>query len=245
MPMLNAHSHRNWKQGFTLIELTVVIAIIVMLALLTTASFSTIRAKAGQANCASNLRQIGIGFLAYNGENNGSFPPHWGADQNGDVLAWYGFVAPYIVDWKKPTQPMDKIFHCPSNPRPYNTSMNYLSETKNVDQSYGYNYYYLTSNPSWALKYRAAAIANKTKFVLVGDIPTFGDNNDIVPFGGSFSGLRLYPSATASYGALMGVSKRHGKGANFLFLDGHVEHQNSQSFARDKFNNVNWIPSVE
>lgn len=243
--MSKSNFYRNRNSGFTLIELTVVIGIIVILALITSASFTTIRAKAGQANCATNLRQIGIGFLSYNAENSGGFPPHWGGDQDGKVLAWYGFVAPYIVDWKGPGQPMDKIFRCPSNPRPYNAGINYLSETKNVDQSYGYNYYYLTGNPSWALKYRAPAIANKTKFVLVGDIPTFGDAKDVVNFGGSMPGLRLYPAATAGYDALMGVSKRHSAGANFLFLDGHVEHQRSQSFARDDFKNVNWIPTVE
>lgn len=52
-------------QGFTLIELLVVIAVIAILAALLFPVFAEARAKARQAGCLSNLRQIGTALAMY------------------------------------------------------------------------------------------------------------------------------------------------------------------------------------
>ncbi len=51
--------------GFTLIELLVVIAIIAILAAILFPVFARARAKARQAKCLSNLKQIGLSFHMY------------------------------------------------------------------------------------------------------------------------------------------------------------------------------------
>jgi prepilin-type N-terminal cleavage/methylation domain-containing protein len=51
--------------GFTLIELLVVIAIIAILAAILFPVFAQARAKARQASCLSNLKQIGTGLMMY------------------------------------------------------------------------------------------------------------------------------------------------------------------------------------
>jgi prepilin-type N-terminal cleavage/methylation domain-containing protein/prepilin-type processing-associated H-X9-DG protein len=53
------------SKGFTLIELLVVIAIIAILAAVLFPVFATAREKARQTGCASNLKQLGLGFLQY------------------------------------------------------------------------------------------------------------------------------------------------------------------------------------
>jgi prepilin-type N-terminal cleavage/methylation domain-containing protein/prepilin-type processing-associated H-X9-DG protein len=53
------------KKGFTLIELLVVIAIISILASMIFPSFARAREMARRSSCASNMKQLGLGFLQY------------------------------------------------------------------------------------------------------------------------------------------------------------------------------------
>jgi prepilin-type N-terminal cleavage/methylation domain-containing protein/prepilin-type processing-associated H-X9-DG protein len=65
--------------GFTLVELLVVIAVIAILAALLLPSISQAKRKALQANCTSNLRQIGVALQLWIDENDGWLPPGGGA----------------------------------------------------------------------------------------------------------------------------------------------------------------------
>lgn len=60
--------------GFTLIELLAVIAIIACLASLLMPSIATMRQKADELKCVSNLRQIGVSGLLYANDHNERLP---------------------------------------------------------------------------------------------------------------------------------------------------------------------------
>jgi prepilin-type N-terminal cleavage/methylation domain-containing protein/prepilin-type processing-associated H-X9-DG protein len=66
MPCLN--------RAFTLIELLVVIAIIGILAALLLPALSASKMKAQGIKCLSNLKQLQLGWIMYNDENNGQIP---------------------------------------------------------------------------------------------------------------------------------------------------------------------------
>ena len=61
-------------QGFTLIEILVAIAMIAILAAILFPVFAQAREKARQITCLSNQKQLGLGFLQYNQDNDEAFP---------------------------------------------------------------------------------------------------------------------------------------------------------------------------
>src|SRR5438445_7795482 len=66
---------RKLQKAFTLIELLVVIAIIAILAALLLPALAKAKAKAAQANCVSNMKQIGLAWLSWVHDHEfGNFP---------------------------------------------------------------------------------------------------------------------------------------------------------------------------
>jgi len=87
------------RRGFTLIELLVVIAIISILAGVLFPVFARTREKARQASCASNLRQVALGFSMYSQDNDDSLPPRWDGTRY-----WSAIIYQYVNN--------DQVFEC-------------------------------------------------------------------------------------------------------------------------------------
>jgi prepilin-type N-terminal cleavage/methylation domain-containing protein/prepilin-type processing-associated H-X9-DG protein len=99
------------KKAFTLIELLVVIAIIAILAAILFPVFATAREKARQISCASNLKQLGLGFIQYVQDYDEKFPCGI-YDTSPWVIylgnGWAGAIYPY----EKSTG----VYKCPDDP---------------------------------------------------------------------------------------------------------------------------------
>lgn len=99
------------QRGFTLIELLVVIAIIAILAAILFPVFTAAREKARQANCMSNLKQIGTALTMFLNDNDNRFPntnAQWGAQDGwGDQPMIANVLSRYVKN--------DKVWRCKSD----------------------------------------------------------------------------------------------------------------------------------
>ncbi len=110
-------------RAFTLIELLVVIAIIAILAALIFPVFAQARAKARQAVCSSNLRQIGIAVAMYTQDCDGLYPyavdpADWSTPQIWNGQPAFQAEIPnigHINDVLGPYIKSRELFHCPSD----------------------------------------------------------------------------------------------------------------------------------
>jgi prepilin-type N-terminal cleavage/methylation domain-containing protein len=114
------------KKAFTLIELLVVIAIIAILAALLLPALAAAKRKAQRINCISNIKQMGIAFRIWEGDNKDKYPMAvstvtGGAQENiytaGNTAvqcpAGYGITNVYVVMSNELSTP--KVLFCPSD----------------------------------------------------------------------------------------------------------------------------------
>jgi len=142
------------RNGVTLIEMLVVIAVIGMLAAIILPVFFQVREKARQVTCLSNLKQLGTAMAMYAIDWNGRFPAAR-VSEGGHGNPFGNWAGVYSVDGKcDPTKGQlypyvrnASVYMCPSDsgtsvrnitdpealPYPLSFSMNYKMSFRNPD----------------------------------------------------------------------------------------------------------------
>jgi prepilin-type N-terminal cleavage/methylation domain-containing protein/prepilin-type processing-associated H-X9-DG protein len=209
---------RNSVRGFTLVELLVVMAIILILIGLSYPATLTALTHARTAKCSNNVRQIAIGMLAFAGDNNGNLPisgsviPYNTLSPDTGQYGWTQQLEPYMGVGSSKEDPSGKsVYQCPDR----------ASVTGNTYYSYfnGAHAAYAQSNGSFAavsiMKMRSPA-----SHIIVGDISVSGI------FGTDDADKDDYTQDPAFNGATTASSNSigiHGGTVNIGFADGHVE----------------------
>ena len=211
------------NKGFTLIELLVVIAIIAILAAILFPVFAKAREKARQASCASNIKQLAIGLIAYSQDYDEAFSPSFyrngsnfeiqtvpnmpgshyrtnygSAPQNDYFITWMDMIYPYVKNLK--------VFTCPSAQEKEFPGYGYSGVV-----SGWYRWYY--TNTDNGVPAKQADINYPSDIIMIVD-----NNRPYAPYTGPFE-----TGASAQISALRWMVYRHSDGANFAYVDGHVK----------------------
>lgn len=194
------------KLAFTLIELLVVISIIAILAGIALPVFNKVLEKGKAVNCASNLRQLGIGTAAYLNDNDDQlfYAPGSAGVTSG---TWPTTLHnKYVTNWKTFRSPFDKI----TNARPEATR-------EPAPVSYAINQNCFGTN--------ASKFASPSQLIIMA--PHISGTKDVV-FDETSDQNPLLPLPPA--GKKLGTHAGRTQ-INALFADTHVEGMNYQRFS--------------
>lgn len=238
----------DWRllvNGFTLVELIVVIAVIGILAALLLPTLNQAKQKAKRIVCQSNLRQLGLALNLYADEHN-QYPTcfRWlpagrgAADPKGSAVSlWNALILPYLAN-------NSEVFNCPSFPPFFRwttvpSTLGYLYPT-NIEGNRPFCYAINANGVSIAnlglvkatplnadtVSRKPSEIRVPADMIAIGD-ETIGTTNS-APYNwvkltgwGVFVGVYI-DSGIDSYRPVR-IGTIHNQGANMFYLDGHVE----------------------
>ena len=232
------HENRFQTSFFTLIELLVVIAIIAILASMLLPALAKARETAKQSSCASNLKQIGLGFINYGNDYKDYFVPM--NNSVSDSTAW--FIVLQQLKYLPESNAPKGVFVCPSATVQWmkNYQNPYTGRNINYYDTYGGNtkvISYGITNTSYPPQ-TFGTISRKAKKLSASPVITDCITTDSSGALNKIYIVHLYTNPNNDpldpVSPAANINSLHAKGVNALFGDGHVK------YVKAPYRTVSW-----
>ena len=206
---LPAHIHA--RQGFTLVELLVVIGIIAVLIAILLPALTRAKESANKTVCTSNMRQLGVALMMYANDNKGMLPWPGSSDPWSESWAMALLNKKYIPQGSEAALAGNggsPILNCPSDvvPRRWGNASAYMANAGH------WQYWCGWINPPVGKACRITKIKRPSEFIYL--FERADDSAILGPSGYSYwyADLQISPHRT----------KTDPKGSNVVFGDGHA-----------------------
>lgn len=218
--------HSAHRLAFTLIELLVVVSIIAVVASLMLPAISTAKKMANAAACQSNLRQIALGCVGYQSDNEGLYPRYnvdtQARPQYGDIDIWFMELAPYVG--REATTQAGRIDMVAGEVKSVIKGCPSFRADRNTTWTWRPGY---AMNASLGLPERSVS----SHFTVNGTATDFSDASithsaSRILFGcGYYAKLTPNPGVKGKFISILSSypELRHSGRANYSFCDGHVQ----------------------
>lgn len=217
---------QEMKVGFTILELLVIIAIILIVTAILVPTTGRMIRSSKATKCVSNLRQIGISARAFAADNDGNMLTSGDANSASNPTPWFKQIAPYLGgnDATKVNTQVIENLSCPAA-ADYPTK-SWTNLTSGSPKNYGWNW----RINNWDSSQTSPGFGPIKKFVGINrpaQMPMIVEivfQNNFEPARGGIFDLAEPPDYDRGNitGLSKAFSKRHGKGSNVLWFDGHV-----------------------
>ncbi len=219
------------EDGFTLVELLIVIAVIALLLAILLPALGKAKSTAKRVKCAGNLKQIDLAMHLYLAGNNDTYPcaedpvstkpPYWLWMGRG----WRSYIKPYLggnIDVNNPSVllcPGDRTEAAKYQLTSYAYSMAFYHSPEQIDDMNNVENTYIHTNESpSSVPQRSCDVANPAGKILIGEW------------------LSNHSPVEKDYGWWCWEGRR-----NYLFADGHVLYLKARQIreARDRYPDAN------
>ena len=226
------------KDGFTLVELLVVVSILLVLSALALPALQSARSKAERVACLNNQRSIHTAWTLFQNDHGGNLPSNGYAPIGGDPMErlWVqGYLNPRVA-------PQDVVNTDLLVERSYSQLADYISNPSiykcpaddgrveiNGEERSAVRSYSMNAHVGWQGMPRRPLVPGSLVFRSTTDVSSFGPAKlmvllDVNPAGICWPFFGVSAAKGGHEEMFAFPAAQHDRGAMVLFADGHIEH---------------------